>query len=251
MSFFSWCKEKVRSGYDWAKGKVEQAVNWTKETIQEVKEKTAIVVERIGEKVERWGTKIREFVKPKSAKKPYVPEHTDIKVIERAKDTIDQHFQNGIEDTLVNMNEKQRIETFQNFVQDAIIDLNLDKTHLDVQIVPPETEEEMSVFGYFSRTDNTLFINAEFIVCDNIELAKEQVFTIYHELMHARQWAAVCAWASTPQGDTFGYSVNRILEYANNFADYVSPGEDRERYRNQPLERDAYGFETKLKETNL
>ena len=251
MGLFSWCKEKIRSGCDWAKGKFEQAVNWTKEKIQEVKEKTAIIVERIGEKVERWGTKIKEFVKPKSAKKPYLPEPTEIEAIGRAKDTIGQHFPNGIEDTLTNMNESQRIETFQNFVQDAIVDLNLDKTNLNVQIVSPETEEEMSVFGYFSRSDNTLFVNAEFIVCDNLELAKEQVFTVYHELLHARQWAAVCAWASTPQGDTFGYSVNRILEYANNYGHYTSPIEDRERYREQPLERDAYGFESKLKEANL
>ena len=251
MGLFSWFGEKLQSGCDWVKGKCESVVNFTKEKIQEVKEKTAIAVERIGEKVERWGTKIKEFVKPKSKKKPYSPEPTDIEAIERAKHTIVEHFPDGIVNTLENLNETQRIDTFQNFVQDAIVDLNLDKTNLDVQIVPPETEEEMSVYGYFSRKDNTLFINAEFIVCDNLELVKEQVFTVYHELMHARQWAAVCAWASTPQGDTFGYSVNRILEYANNYGHYISPRVDRELYRWQPLERDAFGFESKLKEANL
>ena len=247
MGLFSWIKEKTSQAANWVKEKGKQVANWTKELVQEVKEITQPYVEKLGDTFIRWGDRIKNgFKKPKP--KDYSPEITDIKAAQRAKQTIERKFPNGIRETLQEQNEVERIETFQDLAQEAIIDLQLDKTNLEVQIVPPQTEEEMSVFGYFSRTDNTLFINAEFIVSDDMDLAKEQVYTIYHELMHARQWAAVCAWASTPPGDTLGYSVDQILEFANNFAHYISPREGYEIYRFQPVENGAFGFESKLKE---
>lgn len=242
----------LKESFNRFKEKVQQGYNWTKEKIREVKEfVVAPIVERIGERVQEWGSKIRDLsnrIRNKTKISPLEP--TDLEAIERANGTINRHFPNGIKGTLEEMSEEQRIDAFNEFVNDAITDLRLDNTNIDVQIVLPETEEEASVFGYFSREDNTLFINAGLIICDNIEFAEEQVYTVYHELMHARQWAAVCAWASTPQGDTMGYSMDRILEYANNFAHYTSPRDNYERYRNQPLERDAYAYEQKLKEQN-
>ncbi len=244
MGFFSWVKEKTSQAVGWVKEKSEQVVNWTREKIQEVKEATISVVENIGETLVRWGNKITDTVKKPNI---YTLEQTDVEAGQKAIDTIERHFPSGIKETLETQSGEQRIETFHELAQDAISDMQLDETNLDIQIVPPRTEEEKAVLGYFSNKDNTLYINAEFIVCDNLELAKEQVYTIYHELMHARQWAAVCSWASTPPGDTLGYSKDKILEYVNNFAYYIQPEWDREAYRCQPIETSAYGFETELK----
>lgn len=251
MSLFSRIGEGLQQACNWTKEKVRQGYEWTKEKFKEFKEFVAPTVERIGERVQEWGKKLSDLgnrIGKKESKR--ILEPTDLEAAERAKETINEHFPYGIEATLEKLSEEERIDKFKELAQSAIEDLGLDKTDLDVQIEIPETEEQASVFGYFSRRQNTLFINAGFIVCDNLELVKEQVYTIYHELMHARQWAAICAWASTPQGDTMGYSVDRILEYANNYAHYTSPNENYERYRNQSLERDAYAFESELKEYN-
>lgn len=100
-------------------------------------------------------------------------------------------------------------------------------------------------FGVYNREDNRIYLNEAYVTCDNIYLVKEQLFTIFHETMHAAQWNAVKNLVL--EGDDSGYSKELLLEWAENFKNYIRPDVDMEGYRNQPLEREAFGFEWRLK----
>ena len=63
-----------------------------------------------------------------------------------------------------------------------------------------------------------------------------RIYTIFHELIHARQYEAALT------RNDHGYSREQCLEWAYNFRNYIDPEENDEAYRKQPLERDAYGF---------
>ena len=63
--------------------------------------------------------------------------------------------------------------------------------------------------------------------------------------MHAAQWKAVKDIAQG--GDGMGYSKERIMEWAENFENYIRSEADSEGYRGQPLERDSFGLEWRMK----
>ncbi|MBR4562834.1 MAG: hypothetical protein IKO26_00060 [Paludibacteraceae bacterium] len=102
-------------------------------------------------------------------------------------------------------------------------------------------------FGFYNREDNSIHINAVFLTSDNIFFVKEQVFTLFHEMMHALQWHSVKQVVETGKADLF--SANQVAEWAENFLPgrYIRSGVDFEGYRNQPLERDAYWLEWAMK----
>lgn len=232
-------------GLSYIKEKAKQFCSWTKERIHDIKIACAEVVSYVAEKAQRWANHVIEENMDWFNVEADV--YIDADTIETAKNRIVSSFPNGITETIANQSEEERIKTYQEFAIEAAKDMGLDQIVEDIVFYTPQTEEEMSQFGFFSRHNNNLYINMAFIVCDNVELGTEQVFTIYHELEHARQWAAVCACYSTPPGETFGYPKEKVLEYANNFVYYVTPDENYEDYKTQPVERDAYAFEDELK----
>ena len=111
-------------------------------------------------------------------------------------------------------------------------------------IVYPTTEEENMKYGcgFYNRKDNLLCINGVYLYSGDTELIKEQIFTIFHELKHARQWAAI------EDRKDYGYSEELIQVWEQNMRNYISPYESDEAYRKQPVELDTFGFEERLKE---
>jgi hypothetical protein len=72
-------------------------------------------------------------------------------------------------------------------------------------------------------------------------LIEEQIYTIFHELKHARQWAAVLGEKD------YGYSDELLQKWGENMQNYIPPYESDEAYRKQPMELDTFGFESILK----
>ena len=99
--------------------------------------------------------------------------------------------------------------------------------------------------GYYSHSDRSLHINAALILSGKPQLIEEQVYTIFHELKHARQWAAVEGKLNDVKD--YGYSDEQIRIWAENFDHYIPISVSDELYRKQPVESDAFGFETILK----
>lgn len=226
--------------------------NKIKETYHEIKEKARDLCDRASTTLEGWKNKAKEKyeeikvkVKDKirewevKGKHPgYSPTPPDQKAARRAKEFIDTKFSRGVKETLRGQNPTERIETMQHVVQEAsnILDVKVNR----VDYFEPDASHA-STCGYFDRSDNSLHLNAYMVTSDHPELAAEQIYTVFHELIHARQWAAV-----TGKKD-YGYSPETLLEWANNFNNYISPNESDREYRRQPLERDAFGFEAIIK----
>ena len=216
-----------------------------KENWQEVKEAGRKIIVAVSERVEIWTDKakrafeekIKEY-KIRSKYPGYVPTEPDQKIAAESKKFLDQEFRRGIRETMRNQIPEERIQTIKDVVKKAsqILDVDVDKVDF-YQL----SSEMGKICGYFDRQENSLYLNAYMITCDRVDLVEEQVYTVFHELIHARQWAAV-----TGKKD-YGYASETILEWAKNFADYVPFTVSDEMYRRQPLERDAFGFEALIK----
>lgn len=226
--------------------------NRIKESYHEIKEKARDVCDRASATLEGWKTKAKakyEEIKVKVKDKiretevkwkhpNYVPSVPDQKAATKAKAFLDTKFSRGFKETLRDQSSAERIDTMQHVVSEAsnILDVKVDR----VDYFEPDPAHT-NTCGYFDRSDNSLHLNAYMVTSEHLDLAAEQVYTIFHELMHARQWAAVTGKKN------YGYSSATLLEWANNFNNYIPPTESDRDYRRQPLERDAFGFEAIIK----
>ena len=147
---------------------------------------------------------------------------------------------NKLIDVLRTQNPAQRLGFIEQIANDAANALNIKIQPIEYYIGGDTS------FGYYSRVDNKIYLNEAYVTCDNVYFVKEQIFTVFHESMHAAQLQAIEDLARGGSGH--GYSVERLLEWATNFDHYIRPEVDLEAYRNQPLERDAFGLEWRMKD---
>lgn len=169
----------------------------------------------------------------------YRPEKPDVIVAQQCRDYLSETFPNGIKEKVGQMSQEELMELFKDIESNAESLLGV---HVDV--VDFYTSEEQPICGYcgyYSQSDNSLHVNAALLLSGNVDLIEEQVYTIFHELKHARQWAAVMGTAD------YGYSDELLRSWAENMQSYIPPYEGDEVYRKQPLELDTFGFESILK----
>lgn len=117
---------------------------------------------------------------------------------------------------------------------------------IETKPVVYESSCNNTTMGYYCRGDNSIHLNEAFVTSDNIYFVKEQIFTIYHESMHALQWKAV--ENRQRGGNGLGFSTKTLREWTNNFDHYIDISIDAEGYFSQPLERDAFGLEWRMKD---
>lgn len=169
----------------------------------------------------------------------YRPDKVDVALARECKEYLWEMFPNGIGAKVEQMTDEEILALFHQIIKDAesIMGLKLDNIDLYTS-----AEWPLGYYcGYYNHQDNSLHINAAFLLSGNVSLIEEQVYTIFHELKHARQWAAVV-------GDIdFGYSQETLQQWAESFQMYIPSSENDEAYRKQAVELDAYGFETILK----
>ncbi len=169
----------------------------------------------------------------------YRPEQPDIIVAQQCRDYLSEVFPNGIKEKVSQMSQEEVLELFKEIESNAESLLGV---HVDIVDFYSTDEQPICGYcGYYSQSDNSLHVNAALLLSGNAELIEEQVFTIFHELKHARQWAAVMGTAD------YGYSDELLRSWAENMQSYIPPYEGDELYRKQPLELDTYGFESILK----
>ena len=176
--------------------------------------------------------------KVESSKGKYHLEKPDIGLRESSTSYLETKFPQGITNTMANQSNSERVDTIQNVVKDVakIFDVKIDS----IDFFEPQNMAQLRTMGFYYREDNSINLNIAYIVSENPRNARDQVLTIFHEMMHARQWAA-----ATRQKD-YGYSNERLVEWIYNFYNYIPAYESDEAYRKQPLERDAFGFEAEL-----
>ena len=144
-----------------------------------------------------------------------------------------------MDDVLRSLSPEERIQFIEDVADDAF-------KALGIEMEPVQYYRGDNALGYYNRETNRIYLNEAYVTCDNIYFVKEQIFTVFHESMHAVQWRAVEDIANG--GNGMGFSKERLLEWAENFDHYIRPEVDFEAYRNQPLERDAFGLEWRMKD---
>lgn len=172
----------------------------------------------------------------------YRPEKPDIELALRCKEYLSKVFPNGINERTQNMPKEELLSLFESMITDA---QQLMDVSVEVDFYSTEEPPTCYYCGYYNHSDKILHINAAFILSGESKLVEEQVFTIFHELKHARQWAAI---EGKLNGDKdYGYSDEQIMIWAENYNHYIPTSISDELYRKQPVEFDAFGFETTLK----
>lgn len=220
---------------------IRRTVEEIRHAWDEIKSTSRDICNTIKRHFEYWRNKWLERRKLRKIKETYhgyIPEYLDIVAAEEAKKYLTERFGPNIGETIVKMSPDERIQIFNEIAEKAqsIMDVRID----GFEFFEP-TKDEEKVLGFYRFEDNTIRLNAFWITQDHPEQIKEQVYTIFHELKHAKQWAAVRGIGE------YGYSNEQLVEWAKNIRDYIPFTVSDELYRKQPIERDAFGFEALIK----
>lgn len=168
----------------------------------------------------------------------YIMPKADEKMARGLECYLTETFPQGITKAATTMSDEQKMETIQS-VFNACSDIMGLQHKPELQLI----QTEAPVCGAYNPNNNVLELNASLIFAtSNPELFREQVFTVLHELKHARQFEAVLS------DYDFGYTKEELQAFADNMETYFYPDESQEAYSKQPLERDTFGLEEYLKE---
>lgn len=168
----------------------------------------------------------------------YRPEEPDIEAALRCREYLAEVFPDGISEKLRDMSKEEVAELFREIVAKGqeIMDVELENVDFYSTEEPPACDYS----GYYRHFDKSLHINMEFVFSGDPKLMEAQVYTIFHELKHARQWAAIKGWYCGSKD--YGYSNEQIRIWAENLQHYIPNWVSDELYRKQPVEDDAYGY---------
>lgn len=210
----------------------------------------APVLKHIVEKINLWATR-RKYIQQNqeylnqlvAMDTAYHPEKTDVEMAQKCKEYLVEMFPEGITERTRNMSQEELMELFKKLTEDA--QLLMDVHVGNVEFYASDNPLICNNCGFYSHEKDSLFINAAFILSGEPAMVEEQVYTVFHEMKHARQWAAIEGKLHGTKD--YGYSDEQIRIWAENLERYVPSFVDDELYRKQPVEADAFGFETILK----
>ena len=168
----------------------------------------------------------------------YRPEKLDVELALKCKEYLFGIFPNGISEKVQYMSKEELLNLFRQIEKDAeeIMDVSIDV----LDFYPGNESPDSRICGYYQNADKSIHLNAAFILSGNPQLVEEMVFIVFHELKHARQWAAMEGYVNKTKD--YGYSEKQIKIWLENADNYIPSHVCDELYRKQPLENDAYGF---------
>ena len=221
--------------------------------IEEIKEAAKSLYNAGVAKLQEWKQKVKIRLKKWKARLSYIlakfgitvyrPEYTsnpvDDELRKKCQQFIDEEFPNGLIQRLEGLSQDERLELMRNTVFKGadIYDVHVSQ----VKFFYPSNELEMYMNGFYNREEDAIYLNAYFInELDTPERTERLLKTIFHELKHARQFAAVF------DNKDYGYSDELILTWALNIKYYVDWEDNMEAYSKQPIEADAFGWADSL-----
>lgn len=207
------------------------------------------VAQYCADKCQAAAEKIREWTIPNKPKDPVpkpVKEHYK-PVAQNASRIIREKFPNGVKSVCEQCNPEERVQRVVGLVNEAAACLGLENPPEVEVFTPDNPEDTFNVYGAYNRRENKLKLNLPMIVSGEPELLHEQISTVFHELIHAKQHRAVEAWCNGESVEEFGYTEDYVATLADNFVHYIKPEENYEAYTKQPVEAEAYYFESLIK----
>ena len=224
-------------------------MNFIQRIVETVKNAFSDLVNEISCRIKEWQTR-REIAKEKKgyigrltgSEIQYEPEEPDKELALRVVSYLRERFPDGIESKLQELSIDERKDLMCQIIEEAEKIFEVDSVNFE--ILYPTTVEEFYAYGcgFYNRKENLLCLNGAYLEDDHVELVEEQIYTIFHELKHVRQYAAI------EQEREYGYSEEILYAWKYNLVVYIRPDESDEAYRKQALERDAFGFENYVRE---
>ncbi len=222
---------------------VATVVDLTLEVCQDVAEAVVDGIQWVRDKIEEWTPK-----EPPADPIMNDAKDADTPLIVPVGDKINEKFPNGIRETAINTKADTRVKEIAELVPTLATTMGIENVPEVVFFTPEDDELKYMNYGAYNWRENKLKINAAMIVGETPELFEEQVYTVAHELIHARQVAAVIDWANGKSVDKYGYTTEYVEILADNFLNYITYSEDPEGYCKQPLEAEAFWFESQIKQ---
>lgn len=175
---------------------------------------------------ERWrlGRKTKEF----RVKLDLTEE--DKQLIDKCREVMGEYFPEGIEKRMINMSPSERMQLVKDLVNklSGIYGVEIfDVAFLTIREIGP------GCMGYYDFNYKNIRFNLDLLSCDDPNILRAMIDTIFHEMRHALQYRAV-----TDSSCTYGTEEQRRL-WALNFVNYISSQVDFAYYQEQIIENDA------------
>lgn len=169
----------------------------------------------------------------------YKPEKIDIELALKCKEYLNVIFPYGIQDKIQEFSKLGLIKLFEKIIVDAayVMDVNIEKVDFYNTVEPPHCNWS----GYYLDSDKSIHINAYYIYEGTPWEVEWQIYTVFHELKHARQWTAI------NKRKDYGYSDKLLKLWYDNLCNFITMEENEELYRKQPVEMDSFGFTAMLR----
>ncbi len=173
-------------------------------------------------------------------KKYYKPEQGDIEMLERCQRLLEREFPypqelcmwGRLQEVMTGLSYEDRKLMLEELLGKAAVEMKLDP-------VPALEFDDIACYGFYRSSEDKVYLSSSMLKDD--KNCVEMVKTIFHELKHTVQWRAI-----KEGGNVWGYSDDKLVEWSLNWMNYISPQEDPQGYMTQPIEMDAFGFETLL-----
>lgn len=206
--------------------------------------KTAIkeFIEGAKEKINKWYARYKFFVEKeqyiernKANNDEYSVPKNDQDLAKECQAYIDKALPDGLTEALKPLTDERRIEFMKELINDFADIMGVQINN--VSFFMPSDMEEASCFGLFISEEQSIALNAMFVLnLDEPKITEHMTRTILHELKHARQHMAI------EDDSGLGYDQETLDKWRYNFAYYIKPEECDEAYRKQPIEQDANGW---------
>lgn len=227
--------ERLQHKFDKIKQYVNETVEYMHITLKELYESAV-------EKFKLWQERLLIYIDKTKYKvsvwfsdDTYQMNHVDQELSKKCQTYVDRYFPYGLCHEIEQIPENDREEFIKEHVY-SLASLMGVKIN-DVICFIPSNEEEMNTRGAFDRDSGVVYINAAYVYyLDHPQYTEHILITIFHELKHARQFAAIF------DGVDYGYSRELLLQWALNMKYYISNEESDRAYRRQPIEKDAFGW---------
>ena len=224
-------------------------MNFIERIVESVKNAFSDLISEISSRFREW--KIRQEINKEkrkyagyliSSEIQYVPEEPDKLLALQVVSFLNERFPNGIEAKLQEISVEERKDLLCQVVEEAEKIFEIEPVNFEIKH-PSDIKEFLELgCGSYNKAKNLLCLNGSFVESESIELVEEQIYTIIHELKHARQYSAI------EEEKDYGYSEETIIDWRYNAIVYIRQEVCDEAYRKQALENDAFGFENYVRE---
>lgn len=219
-------------------------MNFIERVVETVKDTFYDLVEALSNRMQVWHIRLtitrekRKYIGLLTESEiQYEPEAPDIELALRVAAYLRQKFPDGIQARLQDLTVEERKELICQIVEDA--EKLFEVPPVNFEISYPTSSEDFlaSCCGFYNRQHNLLSLNGALLMSEDVKWVEEQIYTIFHEMKHVRQYVAIEGLID------YDYSEELLRAWRYNSIVYIRPHESDESYRKQAMENDAFGIE--------